>query len=245
MARELEGASDKEYYAKSVHYLSQEHEAEFNTHMMEIHRYLDSVFSKIVALDRDFGPLNILELGAGTCLTSLLIKKRLGRGNFTCADISEERMAKLAGDVAKKVGTDLDNIRFVEADFTFALPFADNTFDLVFFDGALHHSRNIWTTLKECKRIVRGSGVVAALREAYLSRLTYGYAIKRLLNSPEFEAGVAENAYLKDQYRYYFLACGLTPEFLPVFSNWKWKMLSFLNGLAISKYNIWAKPGAK
>ncbi|MGH8558731.1 MAG: class I SAM-dependent methyltransferase [Methylococcales bacterium] len=242
MATELQGTNDRNFYSESVHYLSKENISSFRKAISERGIYINSVLDKIIQMDKKFGPLMILELGAGTCLTSLILKSRIGRGEFTCMDISAERMAKLADDIATLVGSNTHGMKFVEGDFTFALPFQDNEFDIVMFDAALHHSRNIWTTLKESRRIVKSTGAVTAMREAYLSRFSYGFSINRLLKSPEFRTGVAENAYLKDQYRYYFLACGLNPEFLPVFSNWKWKSLSLLNGLILSKYNIWSTP---
>ena len=83
-------------------------------------------------------------------------------------------------------------------------------------------------------------GAVAALREQYLAPFTAGYALKRLLQTKEVQSGVAENAYLKDQYAYYFLANGFSPQFRGVTPGAQWRLLSGLNGLLFSKWSIWA-----
>jgi hypothetical protein len=98
----------------------------------------------------------------------------------------------------------------------------------------------MWLTLSECRRVLAPDGAVAALREQYLAPLTAGYALKRLLRTKEVQSGVAENAYLKDQYAYYFLANGFTPQFHGVTPGAQWRLLSALNGLLFSKWSIWA-----
>ena len=236
----LAGASDRAFYSRSVGYLAPGNVAAFKRHVAEVEVYVNRVWPRVAALDAARGGLDIVELGAGTCLTSLLLRKALGRGRFLCLDISAARMAALAGGVAELVGATGDGLGFVEHDFTYALPLADGSADLLVFDAALHHSRDIWMTLRECRRVLRPGGAVAALREAYLSPLTYPIALKRMLRSAEVAAGAVENAYLRAQYEYYFRATGFEPVFIPVFPNAKWRMLAPLNGILMAKYVIWA-----
>jgi ubiquinone/menaquinone biosynthesis C-methylase UbiE len=133
-----------------------------------------------------------------------------------------------------------DGIELAECDMSSKLPFDDSQFDIVVFDASLHHSCNMWLTLSECKRILAPDGAVAAFREQYLAPFSAGHALKRLLQTKEVQSGVAENAYLKDQYAYYFLANGFSPQFRPVTPGVKWRLLSPLNGLLFSKWSIWA-----
>jgi ubiquinone/menaquinone biosynthesis C-methylase UbiE len=237
----MAGEEDRKFYSDEIKYFATEEDRNnFKKHYKTVNSFALAVKPRILALDQTLGSLSILELGAGSCLTSLILRKILGRGSFTCFDISISRMHSLIESVAELTGSSAEGFNFVEGDFTEALPFDDQQFDLVIFDAALHHSRNIWTTLKEARRVVRPGGAVAALREAYLARFTYGYALRRNLRSPEVRAGVTENAYLREQYEYYFRACGFQPEFIPVYANWKWRILAPLNGLLMAKYNIWA-----
>jgi ubiquinone/menaquinone biosynthesis C-methylase UbiE len=152
-------------------------------------------------------------------------------------------MQALVENSAALVGTHHQQIELVEADFSNELPLEDARFDVVVFDASLHHSRSIWNTLRECRRVLRPRGAVAALREQYLAPLTYGYALNRLLRSHEVRAGISENAYLKEQYAYYFRANGFEPRFHRVNPNAKWLLLSPLNGIAYSKWSIWAPLG--
>lgn len=171
----------------------------------------------------------------------MLLRSSFPDCSLTCADISRSRMETLIGKSAAAVGASAEGAKLVELDFSDALPFQDAEFDLIVFDAALHHSRNIWMTLAECHRVLDARGAVAALREAFLAPLTYRYAMRRLSRSPEVRAGVAENAYLKEQYAYYFDVNGFSPDFIPVTPpGWKWRMAAPFNGIAIAKWAIWA-----
>jgi ubiquinone/menaquinone biosynthesis C-methylase UbiE len=202
-------------------------------HVETVDEYLAAIADRVKTHPR------VLELGAGTGTASLLLRKRIPGARIVCSDISLPRMQTLMPRMAELVGVSCDDIDLVENDFSYPLPFEDDSFDIILFDGALHHSRNIWTTLEECRRIVAPNGAVAAIREQYLAPLTFNFAIDRLLNTPEVKAGVAENAYLRKQYEYYFRAAGFDPTFYRV-SPGKWKFLAPFNGIAFSKWSIWA-----
>src|SRR5262249_8695101 len=155
-------------------------------------------------------------LGAGTCTTTLSLRKIYPEASFACADISLSRMEQLIKKTAGLVGVDVNGIELTQCDISDTLPFCDGQFDIVVFDASLHHSCNVWLTLAECRRILVGDGAVAALREQYLAPFTAAYALQRLLQTEEVRAGVAENAYLKEQYAYYLSANGFAPQFYGV-----------------------------
>lgn len=159
---------------------------------------------------------------------------------MTCMDISAARMDALATKVAQKVGGQIEKLVFREGDFSNVLPFSDGSFDLVLFDAALHHSRNIWLTLQECHRVLSNDGILVAQREAFVALLTSGIAFRRLLCSPEVAAGVSENAYLRSQYDYYMRANGFLPTFRSVAPG-RWALVGFLNGWVFSKWAIVAQ----
>ncbi len=182
--------------------------------------------------------VNILDLGAGSCTLSLMMSDETYVKNIEAVDISAKKMRDLSQKVHKEVGGKPEKLSFSEIDFNEPLPFADNQFDIVVMDAALHHSRNIWVTLSEIRRVLKPNGYFVAQREAYTSPLTHKITFSRLLESPEAAAGVSENAYLKSQYDYYLRVNGFIPEFQAVLSDWKFKLLFFLNGILFSKYNI-------
>lgn len=187
------------------------------------------------------GPHRVLDLGAGSCATSFILSKESFVGEVAAADISAARLERMSQETHKVVGGDRSKLSFHEIDFNRPLPFGDDAFDIVVMDAALHHSRNIWETLAEIRRVLKPRGLFVAQREAYTSPLTNRITFKRLLASPEVASGVSENAYLPSQYDYYLRANGFEPRFIPVYDSLKFRLLFFLNGLAFSKYNIVAR----
>jgi ubiquinone/menaquinone biosynthesis C-methylase UbiE len=187
------------------------------------------------------GPLRVLDLGAGSCTTSFVLSQEAFVGEVAAADISAARLETMSRETHKLVGGDQSKLSFHEIDFNRPLPFGDDEFDIVVMDAALHHSRNIWDTLTEIRRVLKPGGLFVAQREAYTSPLTNRITFRRLLASPEVAAGVSENAYLPSQYDYYLRANGFEPRFLPVYDSLKFKLLFFLNGIVFSKYNIVAR----
>jgi ubiquinone/menaquinone biosynthesis C-methylase UbiE len=182
--------------------------------------------------------VKILDLGAGSCTLSLMMSEEPYVESIEAVDISARKMSQLSELVQKEVGGKSEKLSFSEIDFNDPLPFEDNAFDLVVMDAALHHSRNIWVTLSEIRRVLKPNGYFVAQREAYTSPLTHKVTFRRILESPEAAAGVSENAYLKSQYDYYLRVNGFIPEFQAVLTDWKFKALFFLNGILFSKYNI-------
>lgn len=229
---------DQEHYHKETHYFSDP--GFIGRHRILMDAYMSTWRDRLAAHAIRKGGIRTLELGAGTCTLSLTLSQEPWIRSMHCSDISAVRMRALVGDVAKAVGGRLDRLSFSEGDFTDPLDFADGAFDVVLFDSALHHSRNMWQTLRECHRILVDGGLMIAQREAYLGRLTYGPVLHRNLRSTQVRDGVAENAYLKEQYDYYLRATGFKPTFIPAAPG-RFKMISFLNGLIQSKWTIFAE----
>jgi ubiquinone/menaquinone biosynthesis C-methylase UbiE len=208
--------SDRAYYDVTPHHYEPAAHQHMLAYAATIARYLDAVVPDLREHVKERPDFEILELGAGTCLATLTIRKLFPQARPTCLDISMLRMRTLIEGSAALVGTHHHGIELIEADFSNDLPLDDARFDVVVFDASLHHSRSIWKTLRECRRVLRPAGAVAALREQFLAPLTYHHALNRLLRSHEVRHGVSDNAYLKEQYAYYFRANGFAPTFHPV-----------------------------
>jgi ubiquinone/menaquinone biosynthesis C-methylase UbiE len=225
--------TDKAYYDSSVNNLT---DLTFVDGIsIYVNDWIDN--SKIFHSDN----LRVLELGAGSCTTGCLLSRKKAVKSVVESDISAWKMEQIAPMVCRRVGGDFSKLSFVESDFNDPLPFGNEEFDIVVMDAALHHSRNIWLTLSEIRRVLKKNGTFVAQREAYTSPMTHNITFNRLLESPEFAAQVSENAYLKSQYSYYLKANGFLPEFVSVFENWKFRIFWFLNGIFFSKYNIYCK----
>ena len=185
--------------------------------------------------------VRLLDLGAGSCTTSLILSGEDFVGEVVAADLSTRRMQQMVPHIRAIYGGCPEKLRYVEADMNERLEFPDDHFDLVVMDAALHHSRNIWGTLAEIRRVLKPGGYFVAQREQYAPTLTAGYKFKKLLQTEEVQAGVSENAYLKSQYAYYLRANGFEPRFVPVLTKLPFKLLFFANGWLFCKYNILAR----
>lgn len=188
--------------------------------------------------------VQVLELGAGTCCLSLLASNLDAIQEIHCLDISKEKMERLVVTSSQILPSRPEKLRFHQGDFGARMPFADASFDLILFDAALHHSRSIWNTLGECRRMLRPGGMLIAQREQYLGALTFAPKLRALLRTPEVQQGVSENAYLRHQYEYFLRANGFDVRFKPVAETTLQKLLRPLNGLIHSKWVILARKVA-
>jgi ubiquinone/menaquinone biosynthesis C-methylase UbiE len=97
-----------------------------------------------------------LEIGSGTGYFSLNLKRAGLIGELTCTDISQGMLDALSGTAAK-LGIDVETV-CTDAE---RLPFADNSFDLVFGHAILHHIPDLDAAFEEFRRVLRPGGRVA------------------------------------------------------------------------------------
>lgn len=235
----FEQTRDKKFYDESVAELTV---AALRAHCGTVTKYIAAFDGRLNASGAG-RPLKVLELGAGSCVTSLVLSRRDNIAQIVCLDISLRKMQEVLPSSVVAVGAcSPEKISMIEGHFDAPLPFTAEEFDVVIFDGALHHARSMWFILEECRRVLRPDGVLIAQREQYLGAATAGIVLKRLLRSPEVKAGVSENAYLRAQYEYYLRAVGFdSVEFFPVAETTFQRLFAFLNGLLFSKWVIWAR----
>lgn len=229
----MSSSSDKLFYDNTSFFNEQmmlEVAVTCQTYFRKYRRGLEEAFA---GRDR----ISVLELGAGTCCLSLLLSSLPFVKEIYCSDVSIKKMQCLLPLSSKHIAGHPGKLTLVEGDFGERFEFGDNAFDLVAFDAALHHSRSIWLTLSECRRVLKPNGLLVCQREAYLGLLSFRRKLRELLSSDEVRNGVSENAYLKEQYRYYLKASGFDDvRFMPVAENVVQKLLLPLNGLIYSKW---------
>src|SRR3954469_4399128 len=97
-----------------------------------------------------------LEIGAGTGYFSLNLARAGLIGELTCTDISQGMLDELAG-TAGRLGVEVETV-CTDAE---RLPFADDSFDLVFGHAILHHIPDLETAFSEFRRVLRPGGRVA------------------------------------------------------------------------------------
>jgi ubiquinone/menaquinone biosynthesis C-methylase UbiE len=227
---------DKDYYDKSSLVEVESHT--YYNWVKNIESYFNSYRDQIELRFSKKQKVKILELGAGSCTLSLLMSKWDFVGEITCLDISSIRMNEWSKAANELINGNIAKLKFVEGDFSFNINFPDEAFDIIIFDSSLHHTRSMWNTLSECKRILASDGLIIAQREAYLSTFFYGLKLNNLLKTKEVLSGVSENVYLKKQYEYYFRANGFNTKFIGISENIIQKVFGFLNGHIFSKWVI-------
>ena len=100
------GDVDKAFYSASINYYDADRREQFGLHVATVSRYLDAVIPSLQNHIAARDDVEIAELGAGTCLTSLMIRKRFPTARLTCLDISLSRMRALIEKSAALLGTD-------------------------------------------------------------------------------------------------------------------------------------------
>src|SRR3954454_6919946 len=103
--------------------------------------------------DEPFG--RALEIGAGTGYFSLNLLEAGVVRSATCSDISPGMLATLAAN-AQRLGRDVECVH-TDAE---TLPFADESFDLVFGHAVLHHIPDLGAAMDEFFRVLRPGGTV-------------------------------------------------------------------------------------
>ena len=97
-----------------------------------------------------------LEIGSGTGYFSLNLLQLGAIESLTATDISAGMLKRLA-TTAKSLGLELETVE-VEAE---ELPFAEESFDLVFGHAVLHHIPDLERAFAEFRRVLRPGGAIA------------------------------------------------------------------------------------
>lgn len=113
--------------------------------------------------------LRVLDLGCGPGTITVDLAQRVGPGSVTGLD-AESSVLAVARAHARDL--DVDNVEFVVGD-TYALDFADDSFDLVHIHQMLHHLSDPVAALREARRVAGPAGLVAAREVDYAGLIWY------------------------------------------------------------------------
>ena len=120
----------------------------FATYHMSKAEYTDYLIQRVDAK----GDEHALEVAAGTCICGRALAPYVE--DITCLDLTEEMLAQ-GRKLAQENG--ITNIRFETGDAE-ALPYEDETFDLVITRLSLHHFTNPKKPFAEMKRVLKKGG---------------------------------------------------------------------------------------
>ena len=164
--------------AELVGDLSDESRGEYEDFFERYDRYrYETEFHILKNLDRiDFDGKRVLEIGLGQGADAEQIVHR--GGIYTGVDLTAESVKRV------KMRFSLQNLPFesIEQASALELPFADDSFDLVFSHGVLHHIPEIEKAQAEIARVLRPGGelVVMLYAKWSLNYLLSIFALRRL-----------------------------------------------------------------
>jgi len=128
----------------------------------------DVYFNKrIEVLQKHIGVVEgrrILEVGCGDGIFMGYMKERFRKSEFYGADLSEGQIKKA-------------NLRIAKAGFVVSsaehLSFMSDIFDVVVFNGVLHHVENVNAAIDEAVRVCKGSGIIMVIEPNTLNPLIF------------------------------------------------------------------------
>lgn len=164
----------------------------------------------------------ILEVGAGTSWASALIKKRFPKSFVVATDISPFALEKGIA-IAKLLESSADYRIACDAE---CLPFADEYFDIVLSNAAIHHFHDPLRGIREIWRVLKNGG-----RSCALGEVAAGGLFKRILTSRIGPAGkragslgIEEKVFSLKAWTKFFQSCGFTYIEAHFDKTWKRKL---------------------
>ena len=113
--------------------------------------------------------IRMLSVGCGVCSHEIRLAQLNPHWTITCIDFSEQLIQE-ASQIASKEG--LDNMRFVVEDIH-TYPLSENGFDLVFFNGSLHHFKNMEVFLQRFQQALSPGGWMVINEYVGANRMQY------------------------------------------------------------------------
>ncbi|ABB24699.1 Methylase involved in ubiquinone/menaquinone biosynthesis-like protein [Pelodictyon luteolum DSM 273] len=107
-----------------------------------------------------------LDVGAGRGIASYA----LARDGFTVTALEPDTSELVGAEAIRRLAIEESLPISVEVEFSERLPFADNSFDVVFARAVLHHTKDLDSACREFYRVLKPGGVLLAIREHVISR---------------------------------------------------------------------------
>ncbi len=136
-----------------------------------------------------------LDIGAGLGISSYA----LARDGWETYALEPDPSEIVGAGAIRKLSNEANLNIHVAEEFGEKLPFADETFDLVYCRAALHHAHDLLALCKEIGRVLKKCGRLIATREHVISKKS-DLAIF-LKNHPLHQMYGGENAYLLEEYK--------------------------------------------
>jgi ubiquinone/menaquinone biosynthesis C-methylase UbiE len=148
-------------------------------------------------------PGQVLDIGAGRGISSYAFAKAGCSVTALEPDSSKLVGAGAISNLFKNTGLPIQIVQ----EWGETLPFANNTFDIVYGRAVLHHAKDLKQLCKEAARVLKPGGYFLATREHIISRKD---DLQKFLDShPLHHLYGGENAYLLEEYTDAIRSAGL------------------------------------
>jgi ubiquinone/menaquinone biosynthesis C-methylase UbiE/uncharacterized protein YbaR (Trm112 family) len=171
----------------------------------------------------------ILEVGAGTCWASALIKKKHPNSLVVASDVSPYALEK-GCSVASLLESTVDYHIACDAE---RLPFSDSYFDIVLSNATIHHFLDPQGGVCEMHRVLKKGGKCYALGE-----VAAGVPFKEILTSQIGFAGrraksleIEEKIYNLTRWKRFFETCGFSEITVDFDKTWEHKLYNLFVAL--------------
>lgn len=125
----------------------------------------------------------VLEVGAGSGFYSAEVARRISRGHLVLLDLQTEMLVKAKPKLA---ADGLNNVGYIVADAG-ALPFKENTFDVIYLVTVFGEITNQQFFLTEARRVLKSGGTLSVSEHYPDPDFSSFYKIKLLLEEKDFE----------------------------------------------------------
>jgi SAM-dependent methyltransferase len=129
-------------------------------------RYFDSCEWQAVSQFLRGRTGSALDVGAGRGIASYA----LARDGFTVTALEPDPSAIVGAAAIRSLAAEAGLPIDVVEEFSERLPFANDTFDVVFARAVLHHTRDLDSACREMYRVLRPGGIFIAAREHVISK---------------------------------------------------------------------------
>ena len=153
----------------------------------------------------------VIELGAGSCWLSAEFSKMPEVEEVVAVDLSDNELLLKAPIALETFQANMEKMTFIVGNFN-AAHFQPESFDVVAFARALHHSSDVRESLRQAHRLLRTGGRVIAFQEHIQPRVLSPQRRRALARRTTVELSLA-------QYRQAFAETGFRMKTVPYFCN--------------------------